>query len=58
VATEGSPTYYREKAAETRAHAEKVVDGEMKRQLLDVAATYERLATYSEEQKWPAERTK
>jgi hypothetical protein len=48
MAEEGTADYYRKKAAEVRAHAATVEDGEMQNQLLTVADTYDRLAAYAE----------
>ena len=44
---EGSSAHYRERAAESRARAEESKNPEVRRQLLEVAATYDRLAKYA-----------
>jgi hypothetical protein len=43
--------YWRGRAAETRAQAEQMPDAEAKRQLLQIAAIYERLASLVEGKK-------
>ena len=48
MAIPGTPAYYREKAAETRAQAEAAEDDWAKRQLMTVARMYEELAAQSQ----------